>query len=172
MMSVNLRFSFRAGNAGRSRFLRFLWWPALLLLLPLYLPGQGSELLPAEGESPLFALHRTDPALDTPAEPTEFVIIRGAELSRIITLHRDGETADASISLANVTGEFEIGTWPAEIKPVPGADNLSYWIVYPDKRIPPGKYRITVSHPQSWVNSAGTTREGMVWVFSRTELSL
>jgi len=174
MMSVNTYTPFQAGNVSRGQFFSAVSLVFLLIFLPAFANGQSADFLRVDGEEPIFALHRSDSALETPAEAPQFVIIRRAEISRIITLHRKGEaSAEAgTITLLNLNGDFKIGTWIVEEEAVSGNENLVYWVVYPDKGIPPGRYQIIDSVPATWVNSAGTNREGMSWVFSKLEVSM
>lgn len=167
MMSVKTLSVFRAGRGLQSGI--FL---VLALVFSISLSAQIPDQLRRDGEETLFAQHAAGPWLETPAAQPEFVLLQRTGVSRIVTLHHrlTAEAAPGTITLFNINGEIKFGPW--EVETLTGENGLVYWIVYPDKTVPPGMYRIIDSDAATWANAAATNGEGVVWVFTQKEVSM
>lgn len=146
----------------------------LLILLPIRLLGQVPEVLRVEGEESAYVQYQTDAPLDSPAEPAACIFIQSMTVARIVTLHREtpADSTAKTITLVYGNGGYDVGTWEATVEPDPEHPGFCYWIVQPNEEIFPGRYTVAVSDLSSWINTAKTGREGIVWIFGRKEGSM
>lgn len=167
MRPVNVSYHLRA----QSRLLNLLSILALFLLPAGWLNGQAPAVLEKEGETPVFALQPDGEWLPAPAAEPEFVLLRPVQVVRIVTLHRNlpPDAEPGSITLFYGNGGYDLGVWQAEAIQDPERPEWTYWVVYLDEEVYPGRYRIIDSDPGTWANTGQTEGQGVVWIFSRQD---
>lgn len=151
-----------------------IWAALVLIMAPVWAYGQIVTLAANDGEECLLITSQKGQQLATPAEPVEIIVLQKTELTRIVTLHKacDLTAGKATITLYYANGEHNVGVWDATVEPVPDKEGLFYWKINPGKTIHPGRYQVLVSNPESWLNTSASGKQGLVWVFSKKELSL
>ncbi|HSV30764.1 MAG TPA: hypothetical protein VLH40_01905 [Atribacteraceae bacterium] len=103
------------------------------------------------------------PVPQGPPEVSEFTLDTPHVITRLETFHFPSPALVGSIALMEEDGT-EYDPWTATGKPGPGDFPDVYWVVNPDLLLPPGTYRVVVSHPGTWSFNEASGNRGFVTV--------
>lgn len=118
------------------------------------------EPKPPPQEATIFKSFNVYLVANGPTAPTEFAVSSATNITHIMTYHYNGGSGSppGEIFLMHADGKV-YGPWTAT-----GANNNTYWNVYPNTVIKPGRYTVIVSNPATWSYNSASGNAGFVLV--------
>jgi hypothetical protein len=137
-----------------------------LLVIGAYAVQQSGKPEPVRSETELLDTKNNEAVLNGPPKPTEFEIHEPFYVTSIWDYHwNEGQgTTPGNISFRRSDGQV-FGPWEVTAADVEGKIN---WECKPNTRIPPGKYTVVDSEPESWSWNSRTGGMGMTKVKGRS----
>jgi len=123
-------------------------------------------------EKILFKLESLGAVYNNPPNPTVFSLAGSALVTKIMTYHwNGGRGADpGKISLRNLgTGEI-VGVWNVtgtKDMVAMGVAPYRYWLIFPNKTLPAGKYEVIDSDRATWSTNGEMGNMGCAWVYGK-----
>jgi hypothetical protein len=100
-----------------------------------------------------------------PSQTSEFTLDRPVTVTRLQTYHWNfgSGRSPGTIGLIGPDGAM-LGPWPARGEPGQGGVPNANWVVEPQIRLAPGRYRVIDSDPGSWSQNAASNGAGFFWL--------
>jgi hypothetical protein len=119
----------------------------------------------ARADIVIFSVYSPGDVKNRPPAQIKFKIYEEQFITKIRTYHwNDGKGADPGIiGLRGSNGFAE--NWLARGESDATVEN-AYWVVYPNKNLPPGNYTLVDSDISTWSYNDDTDGRGFVWIFA------
>jgi hypothetical protein len=123
-------------------------------------------------ETVLFKIESAGAVYNNPPKPTVFTLARSSLITKIMTYHWNGGRGaePGTISLRNLgTGEV-VGVWKVtgtKDMVAMGVAPYRYWMIFPNKTLPAGKYEVIDSDRATWSTNGEMGNRGCTWVHGK-----